>query len=75
MLGEENAHCRSISFHVIAFRTLMKQITYFPETIFIYHQIVKAGFHSDGVIVGVAIRSVEYYDMVKIKSMESEAEH
>ena len=53
----------------------MKQITYFPETIFIYHQIVKAGFHSDGVIVGVAIRSVEYYDMVKIKSMESEAEH
>ena len=53
----------------------MKQITYFPETIFIYHQILKAGFHSDGVVVGVAIRSVEWYDLVKIKSTESEAEH
>ena len=30
---------------------------------------------SDGVIVGVVIRSVEWYDLVKIKPTESEAEH
>ena len=34
-------------------------------------------FTSDGVIVGVIIRSVEGYDLVKIKptELESEAEH
>ena len=32
-------------------------------------------FTSDGVIVGVAIRRVERYDLVKIKPTESEAEH
>ena len=31
-------------------------------------------FTSDGVVVGVAIRSVEWYDLEKIKSTESEAE-
>ena len=32
-------------------------------------------FTSDGVVVGVVIRSVKRYDLVKIKQMESEAEH
>ena len=32
-------------------------------------------FTSDGVVVGVVIRSIERYDLVKIKSTESEAEH
>ena len=32
-------------------------------------------FTSDGVAVGVVIRSVERYDLVKIKPTESEAEH
>ena len=32
-------------------------------------------FTSDGVVVGVAIRRVERYDLVKIKPTESEAEH
>ena len=31
-------------------------------------------FTSDGVVVGVVIRSVERYDLVKIKLTESEAE-
>ena len=30
---------------------------------------------SDGVVVGVVIRRVERYDLVKIKPTESEAEH
>ena len=38
-------------------------------------QILKAGFTSDGVVVGVVIRSVERYDLVKIKPTESEGEH
>ena len=40
---------------------------------------LKAGlrlvFTSDGVVVGVVIRSVKRYDLVKIKPTESEAEH
>ena len=32
-------------------------------------------FTSDGVVVGVVIRSIERYDLVKIKPTESEAEH
>ena len=32
-------------------------------------------FNSDGVVVGVVIRSLERYDLVKIKLTESEAEH
>ena len=32
-------------------------------------------FTSDGVVVGVAIRRVEPYDLAKIKPTESEAEH
>ena len=32
-------------------------------------------FTSDGVVVGVAIRRVQRYDVVKIKPTESEAEH
>ena len=32
-------------------------------------------FTSDGVVVGVVIRRVEQYDLVKIKPTESEAEH
>ena len=32
-------------------------------------------FTSDGVVVGVAIRRVERYDLVKIEPTESEAEH
>ena len=32
-------------------------------------------FTSDGVVVGVIIRSVARYDLVKIKPTESEAEH
>ena len=32
-------------------------------------------FTSDGVVVGVVIRSVERYDLVKIKPTESEAKH
>ena len=32
-------------------------------------------FTSDGVVVGVVIRRIERYDLVKIKLSESEAEH
>ena len=32
-------------------------------------------FTSDGVVVGVVIRRIERYDLVKIKPSESEAEH
>ena len=32
-------------------------------------------FTSDGVVVGVVIRRVERYDLVKIKPREPEAEH
>ena len=32
-------------------------------------------FTSDGVVVGVIIKSVDRYDLVKIKPTESEAEH
>ena len=32
-------------------------------------------FTSDGVVVGVVIGSLEWYDLVKIKATESEAEH
>ena len=32
-------------------------------------------FTSDEVVVGVVIRSIERYDLVKIKPTESEAEH
>ena len=32
-------------------------------------------FTSDGVVVGVVIRSVERYDLEKMKPKESEAEH
>ena len=32
-------------------------------------------FTSNGVVVGVVIRSVKRYDLVKIKPTESEAEH
>ena len=32
-------------------------------------------FTSDGVVVGVVIRRVERYDLVKTKPTESEAEH
>ena len=37
--------------------------------------ILRLVFTSDGVIVGVVIRRVEQYDLVKIKPTESEAEH
>ena len=36
---------------------------------------IRLVFTSDGVIVGVVIRSVKRYDLVKIKPTESEAEH
>ena len=38
----------------------------------VYERLV---FTSDGVVVGVVIRRVERYDLVKIKPTESEAEH
>ena len=37
--------------------------------------LLRLVFTSDGVVVGVAIRRVERYDLVKIKPTESEAEH
>ena len=46
----------------------MSKNVYFSES-------VKAGFTSDGVVVGVVIRSKEQYDLVKIKPTELEAEH
>ena len=36
---------------------------------------VRLVFTCDGVVVGVVIRSVEPYDLVRIKLTESEAEH
>ena len=36
---------------------------------------IRLVFTSDGVVVGVVIRRVERYDLVKIKPTESEAEH
>ena len=42
-----------------------------------FRSTIKAGFNftSDGVVVGAVIRNVEWYDLVKIKATESEAEH
>ena len=37
--------------------------------------VLRLVFTSDGVVVGVVIRRVERYDLVKIKPTESEAEH
>ena len=37
--------------------------------------LLRLVFTSDGVVVGVVIRRVERYDLVKIKPTESEAEH
>ena len=39
------------------------------------NQALRLVFTSDGVVVGVVIRSVKRYDLVKIKPTESEAEH
>ena len=38
-------------------------------------QSLRLVFTGDGVVVGVVIRSLERYDLVKIKPTESEAEH
>ena len=40
-----------------------------------YTDTLRLVFTSDGVVVGVVIRSVKRYDLVKIKPTESEAEH
>ena len=37
--------------------------------------LLRLFFTSDGVVVGVVIKSVERYDLLKIKPTESEAEH
>ena len=37
--------------------------------------VLRLVFTSDGVVVGVVIRRVEWYDLVKIKPTESEPEH
>ena len=39
------------------------------------HEHLRLVFTSDGVVVGVVIRRVERYELVKIKSTESEAKH
>ena len=49
-----------------------KVISYF---IVIVIKLLRLVFTSDGVVVGVVFRSVERYDLVKIKPTESEAEH
>ena len=41
----------------------------------VFCDLLRLVFTSDGVVVGVAIRRVEPYDLVKIKPTESEAEH
>ena len=40
-----------------------------------FQDLLRLVFTSDGVGVGVVIRSVESYDQVKIKPTESEADH
>ena len=40
-----------------------------------YSKSLRLVFTSDGVVVGVVIRRIERYDLVKIKPTESEAEH
>ena len=49
-----------------------KIISYF---IVIVIKLLRLVFTSDGVVVGVVIRSVERHDLVRIKPTESEAEH
>ena len=53
------------------------QIIFLPDNrqlnYFLLH--LRLVFTSDGVVVGVAIRRVERYDLVKIKPTESKAEH
>ena len=48
------------------FHASKKSVTYYFERLV---------FTSDGVVIGVVIRRVERYDLVKIKPTESEAEH
>ena len=54
-----------------------KKITFFRQRFTTRRRsdILRLVFTCDGVVVGVVIRSVEPYDLVRIKLMESEAEH
>ena len=54
-------------------RTRMASHLYSHSTIHLEH--LRLVFTSDGVVVGVVIRSVKRYDQMKIKPTESEAEH
>ena len=45
------------------------------EVIHVISCQLKAVFTSDGVVVGVIIKSVKRYDLVKINPTESEEEH
>ena len=49
-----------------------KIISYF---IVIVIKLLRLVFTSDGVVVGAVLRSVERYELVRIKPTESEAEH
>ena len=55
---------------VIGYLLLDTHVIFTPIT-----RVLRLVFTSDGVVVGVVIRSVERYDLVKIKPTESEAEH
>ena len=48
---------------------------FYLEMIGLKRRNLRLVFTSDGVVVGVVIRSVKRYDLVKIKPTESEAEH
>ena len=47
----------------------------YSQEVLVNGEDLRLVFTGDGVVVGVVIRSLERYDLVKIKPTESEAEH
>ena len=60
--------------YIVRLIKLQHLVSYRPD-LDIYRTHLRLVFTSDGVVIGVVIRRVERYDLVKIKPTESEAEH
>jgi len=62
----------TMSIHFFCLCILTIKLNFKVESSLLLSRLV---FTGDGVVVGVVIRSAEWYDLVKIKLTESEAEH
>ena len=61
---------RGTTDQIFILRNIIEQVSEWQATLYL-----RLVFTSDGVVVGVVIRRVERYDLVKTKPTESEAEH